>query len=185
MEFNEVVKKRQSVREFHSKKPNWRDVVEAIDAARQAPAAGNLHCVKFIFIDDKKVIDKLQGASQQDFIADAKFVVVACSDPTGVVRSFDERGEVYARQQVGAAIENFLLSITNKGLATCWVGAFVDDQVRTILSIPANVNVDAILPVGYAKYKKMKKRKPNFDKFLFFNKWGNQHLKKWKAIEAF
>ena len=185
MEFDEVIKKRQSIRHFKSKKPDWRDIVEAINSARQAPAAGNLHCIKFILVDDKKKINKLAEASQQDFVAEANYVIVVCSDLSQVVRSYDERGEVYARQQAGAAIENFLLKITDVGLSSCWVGAFVDEQVRNILAIPDNINVDAILPVGYSMDKSKQPRKPDFDKYVYFNKWENKYMKPIKNVEAF
>jgi len=45
---------------------------------------------------------------QQDFVKQAHFVVAVVSDNSGLVRSYKERGERYAKQQAGAAIENFL-----------------------------------------------------------------------------
>ena len=52
MELDKAIKSRKSVRKFTSKKPNWRDIVECIDAARYAPMAGNNYTLKFIVIDN-------------------------------------------------------------------------------------------------------------------------------------
>ena len=184
MEFDEVVKKRRSVRKFRSKKPDWRVIIDAVESARKAPLAGNLASVKFILVDDVEVIAELAEASQQDFIAQCSYVVVVVSDKVDVTRSYYERGERYARQQAGAAIEQFLLKITDLGLASCWIGAFVDEQVKRALKIPEDVDVEAILPIGYEYFKGKQKKKPNLDRILYFNKWKHKFLKKKIEIEA-
>ena len=48
MELDRVIKKRKSVKNFTNKKPDWRDIVDAIDSARFAPMAGNKFNLKFI-----------------------------------------------------------------------------------------------------------------------------------------
>ena len=40
MKFDSLIKSRRSVRKFKSIEPDWRDIIEAIDAARFAPMAG-------------------------------------------------------------------------------------------------------------------------------------------------
>lgn len=172
MELNKAIRERHSVRRYSSKKPDWRKIIEIIDAANLAPLAGNIFALRYILVDDKEKIKQLAEASQQDFIATAHYVVVICSYKAEIVRSFDERAHVYTRQQAGAAIENFLLKITDLGMATCWVGAFADDIVKRILRIPDDVDVEAILPVGYEMIPKSKQRpKGNLDSFMFFNEW--------------
>jgi nitroreductase len=46
-----------------------------------------------------------------------------------------------------------MLAATAQGLATVWVGAFDDDEVRRILGAPRGIRPVAILPVGYAAEK--------------------------------
>lgn len=184
MELDKVIEQRRSVRKFRSKKPNWRDIIEAVEAARKAPLAGNLASVKFILVDDAEVIAELAEAAQQDFIAQCSYAVVVCSDKADLVRSYYEKGDIYARQEAGAAIEQFLLKIVDLGLASCWVGAFVEGQVKTALKIPENVDVEAILPIGYEYLKGKQKSKPSLDRILYFNTWKNQYMKKKPEIEA-
>lgn len=177
MDFDKVIEKRQSVRSFKlTKKPDWRDIIEAIEAANQAPLAGNMSCLRFIFVDDAEKIKELAEASQQSFVGEVSYIVVVCSDNKNLEKAYDERGLKYAREEAGAGIENFLLKITDLGLASCWVGAFVDTQVRQILNIPDNIEVVALLPVGYGKSLK-KRRKPDLSHVLFFNKWKQKWMK--------
>ena len=182
MDLDKAIEKRRSVRRFSSKKVKWQEIIEAIDAANQAPLAGNIYSLRFILVDDKEKIRELSRASQQDFFEQVDYIVVVCSDKTQIIKSYDERGEIYARQQAGAAIENFLLKIVDLGLASCWVGAFVDEEVKRVLEIPQkdyeNINVEALLPVAYEMSgAKSSKRKMSLDSCLWFNKWKNKFMR--------
>ena len=57
----------------------------------------------------------------------------------------------------------FLLKITEYKLATCWVGHFIDDEIKAILDIPKDMNVEAFFPIGYPLKKPDKKRKIELD----------------------
>ena len=184
MEFDSVVNARKSARKFKSQKPDWKDIVEAIDSALKIPLAGNLPTLKFVLIDDGKLIKQITQACQQDFISKAHYLAVICSDPTEVVRSYDERGERYVAQQAGASIEQFLLKLTDLGLDACWVGAFVDDQIRRFLKIPAQIKIEAVIPIGYGMNGVRKKRKPSLDNSLYFNEYNNKFMEPVEEVEA-
>jgi len=185
MDLNKSIHSRRSVKKFSSKKPNWRDIIEAIDSSRYAPMAGGNYTVKFILVDNKEKILEIAESAQQDFIKKVDFVVVFCSKPSRTINSYGQKGEVYFRQQAGAAIENFLLSIQNQGLETCWVGHFVESEVKNILSIPEDVSVEALFPIGYEAEKKKTKRAPiDLDKILYFNKYGNKKMEPVKRFDA-
>ena len=184
MDLDKVINARCSVRKFSRKKPNYRDIIEAVDAGRKAPLAGNIPCVKFILIDEPEIIAKLAQASQQKFVADVHYVVAVCSNKADVIRSYYERGEMYTKQQAGAAIENFLLKLTDLKLSTCWIGAFLDEHVKKILKVPANVDVEAFFPIGYPALKEKQKRKPDLDRCLYFNSYGVNTMKPRIRVET-
>lgn len=182
---NKIIQKRKSVRKFKSKKPDWRDIIDAIDSSKYAPMAGGNFTLKFIVVDDKEKISEIAESSQQDFIKQAQYVVVVCSDPSRTINAYDNRGEIYVRQQAGAGIENFLLKLTEAGLSTCWVGNFVDEQVKRTLRIPEKVNVEALFPIGYEmKESGTRKAKPDLDSSLFFNIYKNKKMQKIKKFEG-
>ena len=80
MEFDDVVNERKSVRKFRSKKPDWKKIIEAVESALQTPLAGNIPTLKFVLVDDRKVINKIAKASQQSFVAQVHYLVVVCND---------------------------------------------------------------------------------------------------------
>lgn len=191
MELDEAIKSRKSVRNYSQKKtPDWRDIIECIDAMRYAPSAGNIPTMKVVLVKDPEKIAKLAKACQQPFVAQAKYVVVVCSNPKILVSSYDEKGQVFNRQQNGAAIENFLLKIEEKGLATCWVGYFVESQIKEVLLIPdkSDVQIEAVFPIGIESEIKGKKsharKKIELDGILYFEKYGNKRMSQPRKIET-
>lgn len=168
MQVDEAIRKRYSCRAF-AKKRISNDAIKAIlEAARNAPAAGNIFTVRIVVVsDEEKKIALANAAFQQDFVAQASHVIVVCSDKRNLEMAYGERALLYARQQAGAAIENMMLKITDLDLGACWVGAFDEQEVKAILNVPENVDVEALIPVGYAAERQKLRRKPDLDKITF------------------
>lgn len=184
MDLDKAIEKRHSVRKFKLRKPDYGKILEAIESSTKAPLAGNIPTLKFIIVSDKEKIKQLADASTQDFVASVHYVIVFCSNPENCVRSYDKRGETYCLQQAGAAIQNFLLKITDLGLATCWVGAFSDRMVKRILKIPESVRVEGLFPIGYEAGSQKQKKKPSLDTSIYFNEWKNIYMKPIRKPEA-
>lgn len=182
MDLDKAIENRKSVRKFSSKKPDWRDILECIDSMRHIPAAGGNFVLKFILVNDKDMIGKIAEAAQQDFIQQAHYLVVVCSDNLRHVNAFGERGKIYARHEAGAAIQNFLLKIQQKKLSACWVGHFVDEQVKRELKIPGDI--EAVIPIGYEFKKEKVSKKISLDRVLYFEKYGNKKMKNPKKINV-
>ena len=179
-----IIQSRKSVKKFNSKTPDWRTIIECIDSMRFAPMAGNNFSLKFILVDDKEKIIKMARASEQQFIEAAQYVVVVCSVTSRTKLAFEDRAERYLRQQAGAAIENFLLKITESGLSTCWIGHFQDKKIKETLDIPEEVEVEALFPIGYEYKKNPLKHKPDLDNLLYFNKYKNKRMNPPKGLDV-
>ncbi len=184
MDLDKAIKERRSVRKFKTRKPDYLKVLEAMEAANKAPLAGNIPTLKFILVSDQEKIQQLAEAATQDFVANVHYVVVFCSDSTNCTRTYEERGDLYSKQQAGAAIENFLLKITDLKLATCWVGAFSEQTVKRILQIPQNIRVEGIFPIGYEMGSVKQRTKSSMDSITYFNFWGNKYMKPIAKPEA-
>ena len=59
MDLDKVIHSRKSTKKFGDKKPDWRDIIECIDAMRYAPMAGGNFSLKFILVADKEKITKV------------------------------------------------------------------------------------------------------------------------------
>src|SRR3972149_2646020 len=149
MQLDDAIKQRNSTKKFSSKKPDWREIIECIDSMRHAPIAGNIPTLKIVLVSNREKIAEIGEACQQNFISQAHYVIVVVSDPVKTLNSFGKRGEIYVRQQAGAAIQNLLLKVEEKKLAACWVGHFGEGQIKRILKVPDKGQIEAVIPIGY------------------------------------
>ena len=177
MDFDSVIAKRHSVRAYKNKSVSWRDVVEAADAARTIPCAGNTNTTKIVITFDPEKIAKLAEYAEQLWISDASMVAVVCSDETPLEKMYGERGRIYSRQQAGATIQTFLLKLVDCGIGACWVGAYEDHRVRRLFEIPEHIQIEALIPIGYEKAKPVTpKYKRPLKGFTFREKWGKKEI---------
>ena len=185
MGFDSILEKRHCARHFKEKAVSWKDIAKILDSVRYAPCAGGIPTVHIIVMDDKKIIPKIADACLgQSFISQAPYVLVICSDLDQITRSYGKRAEMYTRQQAGAAIENIFLKTMDLGLATCWIGAFDDNAIKRILDIPKEIEVEAILPIGYEMGKEKQKAKIELRRIVRFNNWATKYKEFWPASTA-
>jgi len=147
----EAIKNRKSVRAYSDEKVSEEDVKRLIDAARLAPSAGNIQPWEFVIVKNMEMKRKLSDAAlNQTFIQTAPVVIVVFADVTRSSRGYGNRGQhLYSLQDTAAATENILLAAQELGLATCWVGAFRENEVAKALQAPRNLRPVAIVPVGH------------------------------------
>jgi nitroreductase len=151
MDVLEAIKGRGSVRRFTSQPVSEEEVKTLIDAARHAPSAGNIQPWEFIIIKKAEIKHKLViAAANQTFIGQAPVVVVVCANTNASGGGYGSRGvTLYCIQDTAAATQNILLTACSMGLGTCWIGAFNEEEVKEVLSIPDGVRPIAIIPIGH------------------------------------
>ncbi len=175
MKVQDAIESRQSIREFSNKIVKFGEVLEAIDAANHAPFAGNINNLKFIIVgenDNKKIIAE---HAQQYWISDASWIVVVCSEIKKLENLYQDYAETYSKQQAGAAIENMLIRLTDLGLASCWIGSFAEQGIKTHFKIPNDWKIEALITIGHPKNKPKKPtRKVALETKIFWEKWNEK-----------
>jgi len=151
----EAIMNRRSVRAFTNEPVSDEEVMKLIDAARWAPSAGNIQPWEFVVVRDPEIKRGLSVAAlDQTFIEEAPVVIVVCANQLRSSRGYGSRGaNLFCLQDTAAATQNMLLTAHALGLATCWVGAFQEEEARKVLNIPNGVRPVAIIPVGHPAEK--------------------------------
>lgn len=155
MEFFDVVKGRKSVRAFTIRMPEEEMLRIVLDSANRAPSAGNLQAYEIFIVReaaDRRALAR--AALGQEFVASAPVSLVFCAHPGRAAPRYGHRGtRLYALQDATIACTYAMLAATALGMATVWVGAFRDDEVRSAIRASEEVTPVAILPIGYAAEK--------------------------------
>jgi nitroreductase len=64
--------------------------------------------------------------------------------------SYGERGRsLYCIQDTAAVTQNILLASHSLGLGTCWIGAFDEEAVKSIVKTPDDMRPVVMIPIGY------------------------------------
>ncbi len=91
----------------------------------------------------------LYGASlHQDPVLEAPASIVISAVFSRATGKYGNRGIRYSHMESGIAAQNVSLQAVSLGLGTVIIGAFEDDEVRRVLSMPKGENPMIIMPVG-------------------------------------
>ncbi len=184
MNVDKLIQSRRSIRKYKTKAPSWKKILEAIDAAKYAPMAGDIFSLKFMLVYDPEKIKKIAKWSEQEFISQTSFVVLFLTDSSRTTNAYGKKGEKYCNQQAGAAMQNFVLKLTEEKLSTCWIGHFNEKMIKQTLRIPEDISIEAMFPIGYADEKPKEKIERELDNFIYFNQWGNNRMKPIEKLEG-
>lgn len=151
MEFFDVVQRRHSVRAYEPRPVDEETLNTILECANRAPSAGNLQAYEIVAVTDPKTRQALaRAALDQEFITQAPAVLVFLQHPRRSAIRYGERGtDLYSLQDATIACAYAQLAATAAGLASCWVGAFEEEPIRSLLKAPAGVRPVALLPLGY------------------------------------
>ncbi len=136
MEFERVIEKRFSCRAFDTSKSISNDILyKIIKLSQKAPSAGNLQAYRVVVVKNSALKKKLaKAALDQTFLADAQALLVISASPSSSEIKYRKRGrELYALQDATIFAAYCELISKNFGLASVWVGAFSEEQVKNTL----------------------------------------------------
>lgn len=169
MDVYEAIKNRRSVREYKDTPIKEEVLSRILEAARLAPSANNAQRHKFILVRDPEKRNALAKAgSYQKFINQAPVVIIAVAlDP-----SLDEdSGIPFCAIDLAIALDHITLAAVSEGLGTCWIGAFSQKEVKSILNIHEKYQVIALMPLGVPNDKPKKKVRKNLSELVCYDKF--------------
>ena len=147
--FYELFERRKSIREFLDKDIEKEKVERLKRILQRAQSAANRQPWHFIFVENKGR-EELNSVFTKEGFKQAPLVIVACAEPKSAwVRKSDNKN--YAWVDVTIAVTEMISAATAEGLGTCWIAAIDPAAVKHILNIPDDIEVVAIIAVGYPK----------------------------------
>jgi len=111
-------------------------------------------------INDEVWLMDLWGATQKKYKGVKRFH-----------RNYEVWKRLYPLQDADTAGTTLLLAATDKGLSSCWIGAFDFEAVENILKIPEGWKIIALIALGYKKDPPYPQKRTKIDKLVHWNKW--------------
>lgn len=170
MEFKDVIKKRYSIRKFRPDPVPDDLIFEVLETVSLSPSAGNLQSYEIIVVKDPETRRLLSSSAlNQDFVYQAPVVLVFCTNSARNEWKYKSRGkDLYSVQDATIACTYATLTATSIGLASVWVGAFVEEEVRRILKLEPGLKPVALLPIGYGNESPIRRERRSVKEFTRF-----------------
>ena len=167
------LKERKSVRVFQDKQIPAQEVTAILEAAVNAPTAGNQQLYTIINVTDPELKAQLaESCDHQPFIAQAPLVLVFCADCRKWYQAFSAYGceprnpgvgdLMLAVSDANIAAQNAVVAAHSLGLGSCYIGDIMEnaEQQRKLLSLPPYVFPAAMLVFGYPTAEQLERAKP-------------------------
>ena len=161
--FQDVVRKRRSVRKFEAGRTIGRDaLLRIVDCGRWAPSGANVQCWDFIVIDDAEVRDRVMAvflkqaqrlvdhakgfpAVKKTYLSNTGAIVLVLGDPRwkacfphATTKEWDAEyranNEAIFLCSLGAAIQNIQLGVAAEGLTSAWLSGGGEDETNRELA---------------------------------------------------
>ena len=173
---NETIRQlhsRKSVRVFEDREIAEELVKEILDAACQAPTAGNQQLYTIIRVTDEHLLERLsESCDHQPFIKEAKLVLVFCADCLKWQKAYEYCGcdprkpgagdLMLAAIDASIAAQNAVVAAWSLGIGSCYIGDILEncEEQRDILGIPEYVMPAVMLVFGYPSEQQKRRVKP-------------------------
>ncbi|MBD3342554.1 MAG: nitroreductase [Candidatus Lokiarchaeota archaeon] len=155
MHIEEAIYKRRTIRRYKQKKVPMDIMEKLVDYARFAPMGSNIQSLEFIIVIDKETRNKLfplvswsaalprKKRTPEEGRRPMAYIVVLVNTKIKKNSDFD----------VGAAIENILLGVTNFELGACWMGSIDRIKIRQLFEVPNHYEIKHVISIGYPDEK--------------------------------
>jgi nitroreductase len=158
MEFSELLRRRQSVRQYQ-RRPVGRELLDKlVEAVRLAPSASNAQPWKLIVVNDPELCPRVARAtfsktvSFNQFALEAPVIVVLVMEKTGFITQVGAflKKRPFSLIDIGIAAAHFCLQAAELGLGTCILGWFDEKKIKQLLRIPRGRRIGLLVTLGYA-----------------------------------
>lgn len=173
---NETIRQlnaRKSVRVFEDREISQEAKEAILNAACQAPTAGNQQLYTILDVTDQAIKERLvETCDSQPFIASAKLVLIFCADCKKWYDAFcfagceprlpDVGDLMLAVSDTNIAAQNAVTAAESLGIGSCYIGDIMEnyEEQRALLKLPPYVFPAAMLVFGYPTEQQREREKP-------------------------
>ncbi|MBQ1189378.1 MAG: nitroreductase family protein, partial [Lachnospiraceae bacterium] len=165
---------RKSVRVFEDRAIDKEEKRRILEAAIQAPTAGNQGMFAIIDVTDPELKAKLaETCDHQKFIATAPMVLAFCADYQRWYDAYLAHGEAEVRKPAEGdlmlafedtliAAQNAVVAAQSMGIGSCYIGDFLEnyETQKEILNLPKYVVPAVVVVFGYPTEQQRERVKP-------------------------
>lgn len=178
MTTNDCIKGRRSIRKYKDTPVDHALLNEIIETASYAPSWKHTQIARYIAVEGelknliaKECTNMFPGNGIIMENAPMLIVLTYIKGRSGYERdgSFTTpKGDAWQMFDAGIAAQSFCLAAYEKGLGTVIMGIFDEAKVASLLNIPENQEIAALIPIGYADETPVAPKRKSVDDLLSY-----------------
>jgi nitroreductase len=152
MEIAELIRQRRTIRRFEPREVPGEVLREMVDCARLAPSAANLQPLEYVVVSDPELSRRMYGMVKfGSYLKGDEEIGENLEERPGayIAILIRDTGVKWSTRDIGAAVQSMLLVAQSRGLATCWMANIKRQQIRELLGLPQDLELDCAVAVGY------------------------------------
>ena len=170
-----TIDERRSTRQYLDKEISKEDKRVILEAAINAPTAGNMLLYSIIDVTEEDKKEKLSVlCDNQPFIKNGKMVLVFVSNAKKWYDVYNQTNEKDLKPSLAdfyltladahIAAENAVIAAESLGIGSCYIGDIIEnyEKVKELLNLPKYINPICMLVFGYKKDDKIAPRARRF-----------------------
>ena len=165
MEVHEAIRTVLAVREFQSKPVPDSEIHRIIESARLTASSMNGQPWHFVVVQNRDTLVELGSLVRSGpYNAQAAFAVVVAID----------KSSPFGISDASRAIQSMVLTAWSEGIGSNWTGWVGMTEVASLLGVPENLDVIAVVPFGYPTQVRTmgRKRRKNLPEIAHRERFG-------------
>jgi len=139
---------RRSIRKYTDEPVSDTDAKALLEAAFAAPSAGNQRPWHFVVIRDRNKLEEIPSFHPYSrMVPHSQLTIMVCAD------THDLKYSHHWPHDCAAATQNILLEATDRGLGSCWLGVYPNEErmsgCRRLVGLPEGVVPFSLIPIGH------------------------------------
>lgn len=174
MDFETLVKTRQSCRDFNGEKVTKEEIDKILEIAKLTPSACNSQPWKvYVALSSEKVKEVapiLQDRGRNKFTDNATCFIAIAEKPRPLKPEISHRIAIdhFMKYDIGEYVAYLTLAAEEIGLKTCIIGWIKHDELKEVLGIPEDEVCNIVIAIGKSNCEIREKKRLSIDETVKF-----------------
>jgi nitroreductase len=183
MDFGQLVKTRQSVRDYLPDPVEKEQIEKCLEAARLAPSACNSQPWKFVIIDDPELKNEVASMTcgkilpLNHFTRQVPVIVAIVTEKQKIAAKMANtlKNKPLEAMDIAIAAEHFCLQAAELNLGTCMLGWFDEKAIKKALHVPKTKRIYLLITLGHPKSEHIRpKTRKTANEISSYNNYNNK-----------
>ena len=144
----EKIRKRRTIRKYLQKAVPEEALLKCVDAARVSPSGGNLQPLRYVIVNDPKLLQQVFGTLSWAVYLPDYYPTEEEMPRAYIVILLDKNGRTPIHDASIAAMSISVVAY-DEGLGSCILGSVDREKLREILKVPEGLAVALVVALGY------------------------------------